>query len=568
MAKYLRIAIFVGCFLYGGSAFAGTYYIAANGSDSNNGTSKTSPWLHAPGMPNCTGSCAAHTPAPGDQFIFRGGDTWHFGNSGASPYVGAPVACIGASETCSWLISWSGTNGNSIYWGVDQTWFSGTAWTRPIMNGDNPTSTSGVASCTYDESVDQLIAIHGLSGEAIFNTIDNFEFIGLCWSGPQQVPPGAASHINLAEFDNTIANHGNLVENIYIHGWTHKTFSCSSGPVGNCDGAFGIAGPSDTSLGHGDMLHNNVIDGSDTDTVSLIGTGWACSDVAYSVYRYLANGVVCNNNHTFHDNLTEYLTHSGDGQSHANGVEFNTEQHGTSNVFYNNVYRHFQLGGIGCGNVVVWRTPQTTDYAFNNLIYDQSSACNNANYWDLVTSNQGGADGWTDNEFNNTWILSSNGPFANSTMNGTSTVNMYNTHCITPNGGSSGSACQTITGKINYLTNVVQATSAATGQGYTAAELYAYSATASTNATVGAGTNQQGFCTTLLGSGDPALVAAGTACQSDTGYACVYNATTHSVSCPGRTRVARPAGTAWNVGAYQLPGLVVQPATSLQGTSH
>ena len=27
------------------SAFAGTYFIAANGSDSNNGTSKSSPWL-------------------------------------------------------------------------------------------------------------------------------------------------------------------------------------------------------------------------------------------------------------------------------------------------------------------------------------------------------------------------------------------------------------------------------------------------------------------------------------------------------------------------------------------
>src|SRR4029077_14620960 len=62
-----------------------TYYIAANGSDSNNGTSKTTPWLHAPGMANCTGTCASTTPQPGDSFIFRGGDIWHMQNSTATP---------------------------------------------------------------------------------------------------------------------------------------------------------------------------------------------------------------------------------------------------------------------------------------------------------------------------------------------------------------------------------------------------------------------------------------------------------------------------------------------------
>jgi hypothetical protein len=31
-------------------ASATTYYVAANGADSNNGTAKTTPWQHAPGM--------------------------------------------------------------------------------------------------------------------------------------------------------------------------------------------------------------------------------------------------------------------------------------------------------------------------------------------------------------------------------------------------------------------------------------------------------------------------------------------------------------------------------------
>ena len=41
-------------FAFAGNSFATTYYIAATGSDSNNGTSNTSPWLHAPGSYNCS----------------------------------------------------------------------------------------------------------------------------------------------------------------------------------------------------------------------------------------------------------------------------------------------------------------------------------------------------------------------------------------------------------------------------------------------------------------------------------------------------------------------------------
>ena len=114
MARLLRVAIFMACVFSAGSAFAtvvpgGTcpasapvtgkncYFIAASGSDTNNGTSETTPWLHAPGMQKCASNCAAvlsytsggiRGSAAGLGFIFRGGDTWHFGNSGLSPYTG------------------------------------------------------------------------------------------------------------------------------------------------------------------------------------------------------------------------------------------------------------------------------------------------------------------------------------------------------------------------------------------------------------------------------------------------------------------------------------------------
>ena len=144
MARFFCAAILLACFFYAGSAFAagGTcpagpvhgadgnatlsslgvttcYYIAANGSDSNSGTTESSPWLHAPQMPNCSANCATvqnGTLQPGTGLIFRGGDTWHISNSSASPYVGG-----------TWGFNSGGTLNNPIYIGVDQNWFSGSA---------------------------------------------------------------------------------------------------------------------------------------------------------------------------------------------------------------------------------------------------------------------------------------------------------------------------------------------------------------------------------------------------------------------------------------------------------
>ena len=51
-----------------------TFYISyTNGSDSNNGTSTSTPWKRAPGMQGFAGS---YTALAGDHFIFEGGDTW------------------------------------------------------------------------------------------------------------------------------------------------------------------------------------------------------------------------------------------------------------------------------------------------------------------------------------------------------------------------------------------------------------------------------------------------------------------------------------------------------------
>src|SRR5438046_6716039 len=93
------------------SAQAGTFFVDYSaGSDSNNGTSKSTPWKRCPGMGGFTGT---YTHAAGDRFIFRGGVTW-------------PNGCFGMN-----INGRSGTAGNYDYYGVDQTWFTGSPWSRP-----------------------------------------------------------------------------------------------------------------------------------------------------------------------------------------------------------------------------------------------------------------------------------------------------------------------------------------------------------------------------------------------------------------------------------------------------
>src|SRR6202521_3609120 len=155
MARVFRTAIWMACFLCAGSAFAAggscnsipvpsgvgsCFYISASGADTNSGTSEATPWLHSPGMKNCSNTCAGVTPAAGLGFIFRGGDTWHFGNPSASPYAGVVTNCdFNHGESAGLcLASQHGSSGNPIYYGVDPAWFSGASWSRPILTADNP----------------------------------------------------------------------------------------------------------------------------------------------------------------------------------------------------------------------------------------------------------------------------------------------------------------------------------------------------------------------------------------------------------------------------------------------
>lgn len=94
--------------LFVGVCNAATYYVDfVGGSDSNNGTSTSTPWKRVKGMTNVTGTAAAATIAQTDTVIFKGGVTW--------------------TTSYPWNI-WGAT------YTVDESWYTGGSWTQPIFD--------------------------------------------------------------------------------------------------------------------------------------------------------------------------------------------------------------------------------------------------------------------------------------------------------------------------------------------------------------------------------------------------------------------------------------------------
>ncbi len=509
-------------FLAISSASATTYYIAANGSDSNNGTSKTTPWLHAPGMQGCSGACASTTTQAGDRFIFRGGDSWHY--SAGYP-IGLP-----------WIVSRSGASGNTIYIGVDSTWYAGAAWARPILTMDNPLTTSSPSSCTYDDSNNTAVTISG--NYVIF---DNFEFTGKCWAGSP-----AAGVAYLRSMGQNIK-----ATNNFLHGWTvattagddnHYMFAGSgSGNTGN-EWAYNVVDGSDSTFGAACTTPSCV-----ANTTTKGATGWAfgveCYNVHHNVIRHVSNGLECQNVTIVHDNLLEYLFEPSFGGRHGNNIESLGGNVGLIAYYYNNVTRNTNEG-------VDWWPQFSTGYIFNNVfensghVYGSPAIDPNC----LMLSPPGGSNIAVvitayvyDNTFDGTCGAQASSGNANTPHWASgSTITFSNNHILdrTSIGTFFSCGAPSLCGETDNGGEVFQTTTAANAQGYTLANNF--QPANATGATVGAGTNVSNSCATF--SSDKALCSGTSGGTSEgAGAIAVY---------PTISPVQR--ASAWDAGAYEF----------------
>lgn len=546
------------------------YFIADSGADTNTGTDESHPWLHSPGMQNCSNNCASASQA-GHGFIFQGGDTWHFGNSSATPYAGVVAGCANNGNTSGGLCidNVQASSGSPTYYGVDKTWYTGGSWVRPILTADNSACNSGttgtlpdgstcssgtdptgngqpyytVNSCAYQVGANNALVDIGFSKYIYF---DNFELNGLC-----------GKNVGQSDGDDTFISYGGdqgpiTIENNYIHNSSHIAFaganssgSCTTSTY--CMNTYAFNGK--VIVGSvGETVQGNVADFSDSDPqgtgICYPGTGFY--NVLDNVFRYTSQ-CIPTQLHVFHDNLYEYYYENG----HSNMIEdAETSPIGT---IYDNLFRHLY------GKLVIWPGPtgsSDSSYVFNNVFYDVSTS----QYFDYGNVGVGTNSG-SYFVFNNTF--QSNGSISTVIACSASHNTFKNTNNHFVNDTTSyPSSC---TGMTN-LTPLAMTNATATTDGYTSSQTYGYSPTTSGSPTVGAGTNEtSGYCATLTGSSDTLIQAAGTACQSDTTYACIYNTSGHTVTCPARTVNARPTSTAWDVGAYEFSGSAPSPPTNLTG---
>jgi hypothetical protein len=523
--KLGQIVLMLGVILVGKSAFATTYYVDySSGNDSNNGTTKSTPWQRAPGMIGCASACSAATINPGDSVILKGGVTWPNG-------------------TMPWQINVSGASGNNVYWGVDQTWYTGGGWTRPILNGGG-TAVGGN---------NDFIVLYGS-----YMTVDNFEMTGLyCLASS---PYGDSSYINATQSTYSI------VQNTYMHGWVNQTSATDS-----CTGI--LSDSHSPSYDVGNVYQQNVIDGSDTAAViadpsctgACLGTldaFWYGPIVRNNVVNQVSNGYV-GGAQEFSGNLIENVRVSAGG-NHENGFENNSDPCATGLLFFNNVIRHTT-------GVNIWIAPTggacATTYAFNNITYNTTAG----NVWDVAYSLNTPSTGGTYYAFNNTIECGPDGS-ASQVCTGcpspsSGSCHFENNHLIT----SSANPIYVCGGNCTKTTNLAQTQSAANAAGYTASQTNAFSPRSGSSPTVGAGTN---IDSSLCAAVAAILASAGTACQNATAYSVAYNSTNHTASIPGLTLNARPSSGAWDVGAYQFGGAgsstsqTLQPPSGLIATVH
>lgn len=513
----------------------GKCYISSVGNDANSGADAANAWAHLPGSAAVAGNASTQVPQAGDQYILRGGDTWDATNF-----------------QINW--TWSGTALSPIYIGVDQTWYSGGSWTRPIFD------CGLIATCATAAYRGTMLVLAGSN-----LILDNIEFKGL-YVGASA--PGEQHMIFMQ-------NQNIEVKNCYLHGWNHVgTKANTTAPYNNfilIDTYLGGGGAAVS----GTLIHDNVIDGVDTQQDMAVGIG-----SAEQIYRNVVRYVLATINgdwNSLHDNFTEHnvtgycnptIGCTPAQQPHCNGIYQHALLYGNKSLWYNNVVTNSNGNGcpiswvLGANNSACTGQACVT-YAFNNVVSNIGSDQGGIAF---AGHSSDGCDVGTLYAYNNTLENGALKPMGNGETSVApctpgsprGTVKYANDHGISSAAGLCDNTGVTCTD--DDAGKLLQTSAVASADGYSLTTAFNYQPTSGSGGTVGTGLAGNSATITNAYNAIVAISAdAGAAFLKDTTYGCSLNATNHTAVCPARTPLTRPAAAAWDIGAYQYSAVPPPP---------
>jgi len=512
----LRIAKLISfLLLFASPAFATTFYVSTSGSDSNNGTSKSTPWAHLPGMPTAAGNAGSHVAVAGDVFILKGCDVW-YNTSGTSNF---PL-----------VLNNGGANGNPVTITVDKTWFNATncptAWNRPVF--DAHTSSSSSTPTQIGGTLSGCIGGNG-NTFVVFNdsniTVDYIEYRNFFYANDAENSCyGRNVFFQMNNADNLI------VSNSYEHDWSMGAYV--PGRVDDTDTFVSIGG---SPLCPHCLLTFNVANNCAHTSGSGTQPGGALSfpNVTKSVFKCMSNAYKPSLAGEFGWNEITQNGESPDDTIHANCIEtLGADGGGVYYIHDNRLHDNYDCEELQIGNA------GETDYVWNNIFYNQTSASHGPEvpqsetpvaiyFWnntvvDWDSCIQDAAHGYS-------W----SGPF-----------HSQNNLCISSSGSNtSGSptANPVVIGNNIGLTD-----SQATTDGYTNAQAFVYSPRSNSSPTVGTGANLTSLWPAGFSPQDSSMT-----CAQQTVNSVVQ------VICNG-TPNPRPASGPWDVGTYQFNSVAVQ----------
>ena len=508
------------------SASATTYYVATSGSDTNNGTTKTTAWANLPGMATATGIAGSYSAVAGDTFVLRGCDVWY-------------------NSSLPLVLNSGGSSGNPVTVGVDPSWYNTTncpsAWNRPVFDGhtsassSTPTQIGGTTSGCVGGTGNNFIIVN-----ASYVTIQWLEMRNLYYANDAE----NSCYGGNAWFQITNADFV-TVSNTYEHDWSMGAYSTST--VNDTDELVFINGV--PACPHCLLTYNVANNCAATSgSGTLPGGAMSFTNVTYSVFKCMSNAYKPVYAGEFGYNEITLVGDSPDSAIHPNCIE-SIDSMGNGGVYFihdNRIHDNYACEGLQIGN------PGETDYVWNNIWYNDTAVGSNGPqvpqsetpvamyFWNNTVVDWQGCI--QDATHGYTW----SGPF-----------HSQNNLCINSsnNSGSGSPVASSVTISNSIGLSDAQATTA----GYANSQAFVYAPTGTSSPTVGKGVNLTSLWPAGFSTQDSAMV-----CTQQTVNTVVR------VICTG-TPNARPASGAWDVGAYQFNASSANgpnPPTALKVTPH